>query len=275
MVSNSIFAKYNCLTDGFHRLYLIDISERKFNIDYSYPFKLQFEVKKDWDEIGCEGNELIIHTFLSSSWVQLCKDVTCYLQAKNPKSKEELLAFKSNWFDKPVFSETKYTTNMGEFEYGLFLNLNHSSTHFSWIICELLTFYGIEKGKMLIHIPPQFEPEEIKQEVRGQKEKGFKEFLIKEQNLLEDKADKIINAIKVFNKILNKMGTSYNDLFVVDDTIALSNCKARLLKEYPKYVNWTDSQVRTARKYLDYMTSFYTKLSKTGKKNKHIFDISF
>lgn len=43
------------------------------------------------------------------------------------------------------------------------------------------------------------------------------------------------------------MGTSYNDFFLFDDTLALSNYKSRLIKDYPKYIQWNESQVKTVK----------------------------
>lgn len=64
------------------------------------------------------------------------------------------------------------------------------------------------------------------------------------------------------------MGTSYNDFFLFDDTLALSNYKSRLIKDYPKYIQWNESQVKTVQRNLDYITDYYTKVMKDAKKHK-------
>jgi len=81
----------------------------------------------------------------------------------------------------------------------------------------------------------------------------------------EESANKIINNIGSLNKVLGKMGTTYNDFFLFDDSTALSNFKSRLLLDYRKYTTWNDHQLETAQRYLDYITNFYTKLKKEAK----------
>lgn len=69
------------------------------------------------------------------------------------------------------------------------------------------------------------------------------------------------------------MGTSYNDFFLFDDTLALSNYKSRLIKDYLKYIQWNESQVKTVQRYLDYITEYHTKVMKDVKKHKE--DLEF
>lgn len=61
------------------------------------------------------------------------------------------------------------------------------------------------------------------------------------------KLSKIVKNFDALNKVLSKMGTSYNDFFLFDDTLALSNYKSRLIKDYPKYIQWNESQVKTVK----------------------------
>jgi len=63
----------------------------------------------------------------------------------SPKSKEELLNIKNDWGKQAVFSEVK-KSNFKDFDYGLFINLNHTSMLFGQSNFSL-------KSGMLIYQP--------------------------------------------------------------------------------------------------------------------------
>lgn len=64
------------------------------------------------------------------------------------------------------------------------------------------------------------------------------------------------------------MGTSYNNFFLFDGTLEMSNYKAKLLKDYYKYIGWNESQLKVVKKYLDYLSNYYTKVMKEAKKHR-------
>ena len=272
-----LFKKYNILTDGLQRRYVINAFERKYDLDYVTPIEIGILVPNEWEETTSDTG--IVYkgsyhkVFENRSWVQILKEFLIYLQSKEPKTKEDLIAYRTDWSKAAIFSASKTIDNMVEIEDGLFFSVNYTATHSTWIIGDLLSLYGIKYGYIVVHRTPAAEPKEIREVVGTIRREEFKEYLCQRCGKTEERADKIVKNFEVLNKILNKMGTSYNDFFLFDETLALSNYKAKLLKDLYKYVNWDDKQIKVVQAYLDYLTNFYTKLKKESKGNKE--DIEF
>lgn len=266
-----LYKKYHIISDGLQRKYVIDVCERRFDLDFVTPIEIVIIVPSDWCgerlEFGIECAPIYQKRIENRSWVQLLKELVIYLQGKAPKEKEELLTYRTDWSKAAIFSETKTIDNMVEIEENLYFSVNYTATHSSWIIGDLLTFYGIKEGYLVVHRTPNAEPKEVREAVGKIRREEFKRMLMYWLGKDKEKADRIIRSFDVFNKILVKMGTSYNDFFLFDETLALSNYKARLLKDYYKYTKWDEKQLKAAQKYLDYLTDFYTKLKKTSKKS--------
>ena len=276
MKLEELYSKYHIISDGLQRRYIQAVNERRYDLDYVTPIELVILVDRNWEE---DNGDLIISPsvvnkrFESRSWVQLLKEMVTYLQNKSPKSKEELLAYRTDWSKAPIFSDSKSIDNMVEIENELFFSVNYTATHSTWIIGDLLEFYGISVGYLVLHRTPISEPKEVREEVGKVRREEFKDYLIAFKGKDEEKASKIVKNFDALNKVLAKMGTSYNDFFLFDDTLALSNYKSRMLKDYPKYIQWNESQVKTVQRYLDYITHYYTKAMKEAKKHKE--DLEF
>ena len=272
-----LFKKYNILTDGLQRRYVINAFERKYDLDYVTPIEIGILVPNEWEQTISDAG--IVYkgsyhkVFENRSWVQILKELVIYLQSKEPKTKEDLIAYRTDWSKAAIFSASKTIDNMVEIEDGLFFSVNYTATHSTWIIGDLLSFYGIKYGYIVVHRTPAAEPKEIREVVGRIRREEFKEYLCLHCGKTEERADKIVKNFETLNKILNKMGTSYNDFFLFDETLALSNYKAKLLKDLYKYVSWDDKQIKVVQTYLDYLTNFYTRLKKESKGNKE--DIEF
>ena len=269
MDAKELFAKYNCITDGFRRDYTMSINERRYDMESTEPLVLSIHVNRSWDYPEDDGKSFTIHRFTNHSWVRLLEAVALYLQEKAPKSKEELLAFKTEWSDAVVFSDYKAFANMVEFG-DLYLSVNYTSNHFSWIIGDLLDFYGVAKHgcDLVYHRVPMVEPEEIRNYIEELRKKEFREFLINNKKLDEEKADKIVNSFKAFNKMLARMANNFGNFFLLDNATMLSNLKSKLMIDIDKYAALTDKQKSSMKKYLDYYTDYYTMLKKRTKPSK-------
>ena len=269
MTFEEICKKHNIYSDGLERRYLINVHERRYDMEHTTPFELQILVPQVWENSDpLTTINPCCKSFESRSWVQLIKDVVLYLQEKNPKSEEDLISFKTDWSKATIFSRSKSIDNMVEINPDLYVSVNYTATHSLWFIGDILSFYGISIGCLLIHRPPLAETEEVRTEIKELRINQFREFLLKEKNLSEEKTEKVIKAFGPFNKLLNKIATSYDDLFLFDNTIVFSSYKSKLLASIPRYTTWSEGQIATANKYLDYLTSFYTKLVKEAKSNK-------
>ena len=267
MKNATLFQKYGFLTNGLNRQYVSHANERKYDFENTTPNQLQILVPPQWEEPGTHAVNPALHTFEASSWVRLAEDLINYLQSKAPKSMEELLGFRVDWSKADIFTPNKAIDNMvpvGD----LYMSVNFTATHSAWFIGDLLNFYGINVGYLFVHRSPIAEPKEIVEMVRAERKAGFKQHLMNKYGKSEEKADKIISAFNAFNKVLARMTSSYYDYFLFDNTTALSNCKSRMIIDIAKYTVWSDAQIATAKKYLDYYSNYCTFLMKEAKKHE-------
>ena len=261
------------LTDGLERRYVISTMERRYDLENVTPFELVFLVPTKWEkEPDSYIPPLMNKKIESRSWTQLIKELVIYLQEKSPKSKEVLLEYRTDWSKAPIFTTGKAIDNMVKIDGDLYCNINHTATHSSWLIGDLLRLYDLNLGFIIVHRPPEAEPEEIKKEIGDMRRKEFKEYLISVYGKSEESANKIIKNIDVLNKILVKMGTSYNDFFLFDSTVMLSTYKSKVLLNIRKYVAWEEKQIEKAKRYLDYLSNYYTKVMKEAKNHKDRLD---
>ena len=272
MTLEELYLKHHILSDGLQRRYIISTAERRYDLDFVTPIELHFIAPTGISSEYSKPKEVV---FKNRSWVQIVKELGIYLQTHFNKAKEELYNYRTDWSKAPIYSNHQSIDNMVEIESDLFLSVNFTATHFSWIIGDLLSLYNIHVGCLVVHRTPISEPQEIKDVVGNFRRIEFKEFLVSVKYKTDEKADKIIKNIEVMNKILVKMGTSYNDFFLFDDTLMLSNFKSKLLSKCYKYVHWTDSQIETAKKYLGYLTDYYTNVMKESKCNKNNVEFHF
>ena len=270
MSLEELYEKHHVLTDGLQRRYVINTNERRYDLDFVTPIELVILVPREWEEESSFiiSPAVVNKKFENRAWVQILKELVIYLQSKSPKTKEELLAFRTDWSKAPIFSDFKSIDNMVEIGEGLYFSVNYTATHSTWVIGDLLNFYDVGLGYIVVHRTPAAEPQEIRDEIGRIRRIEFKGFLMSNCGKDEEKANKIVKNFEVLNKILGKMGTSYNDFFLFDETLSMSNYKAKLLKDSYKYVSWNESQLKTVRKYLDYLTDYYTKVMKESKNHK-------
>ena len=265
--------KYGIRTDGLKRIYTQYTYNRRFDMTSTTPVSLIMYVDPEWGKtipfkMSFTGNP-VLKTINANSWSGLLTELVLMLQKNNPKPKEELLSLKFDWTDTQLFRETKDIVNCLELDNGLYFSFNYSANHSSWVIDELLQLYDINLAVLLIHRPPFSEPKEVVTEIKQMRIEQFKNYLSSDCGLDEEKADKIINSVNnAFNKVLVKSGWSYNDFFLFDDTKILATYKSKFIKELPYVTSWNDKQIKTANRYLDYLTDFYTTLAAEAKKHK-------
>lgn len=272
MKNADLFQKYGFLTDGFARQYVSRARERKYDFENSIPNQLQILVPQEWDNPSSHGVNPALQTFEASSWLRLIEDLFNYLQSKAPKTREELLAFRTDWSKAEIFTENKVIDNMVQVG-DLYMSVNFTATHSSWFIGDLLNFFDIKIGYLFVHRSPIAEPQEIVDIVLKERKSGFKKYLILKKGKSLESANKIISVVEnSFNKILKKISPSFNNFFLFDSTMYLSNYKSKMLLDISKYVVWSDSQKEVARKYLDYYSEYCTMLMKEARKHQDDFE---
>lgn len=238
----NVFEKYGVILKNKERFYTESLSERDYYLEGATPVYL-----------------MIDDNFISDhSWNGIVPKIANYLQKKSPKKLDELLEYRTNWSKTQVFSVEK-KTNYSPIFNNLFINTNHTSLHSVWLIQDILNFYSIDKNGtyLLIKKPPAIEPKEIKEFVKGEIKNCFIEYL-KNKKYDEFKIKKVVNGIELLNKYLFNISKSFNDFYLFDNPITLSNYKSRLLKDIRKYVNINERQMKTIKKYLDIYTIFCT-----------------
>ena len=271
MYLEDLYEKYKILTDGLERRYVIDPFERRYDMDHVTPIQLQI-VHRGHKEMSNSDFIMFsnprIKAFTCRSWTQLISQLVNYLQRNHPKSKEELLNFKPEWSKASVFSDFKCFDNMVELDNGLFISVNFTSTHSLWMIGDLLTFYDVGCGALIIHRPAKAEPQEVRDAMGSYRKEQFELFLQTKYGFPKERAERIANGVQSLNKLLIKMGTSYDNFYLFQSTQELSNYKSKALLGYKKYVNWTEEQYNAAKRYLDYLSDYYFKEMKDAKFHK-------
>lgn len=265
----TLYEKYHVISDGFQRLYIVDVRDRKFDLEYSTPVQLTIDVPWGWERSGpsdCWAKK----TFRQRSWVRLLEEFVRYLQAKAHTDENYLIAYRTDWSKAPIFSSKKTIDNMVQISDSLFFSVNHTAVHSAWIIGDLLELWELRGGTLIIHRAPAGEPAEIREAIGKIRRAEFKNYLIDEQLKTPEKAEKIIKNVEVLNKILAKTGTSFNDFFLIDNTRDLATYKSKLLKEIGSSPNWNETQIAVAKYTLDMVTAFYRQLAKKVKKENFL-----
>lgn len=253
MEIKDLYAKYNVVEFGPERYYISNLKERFFDSDFITPVSIMLE-----DQV-----------FEDRSWVQLILKIAKYLNSKYVKPLSELYAFRTDWSKAEIYSDHAFIANSREVEPNLYISVNYTSLHSVWIIQDLLNFYNVDLDTCLlvVHKPPKAEPKEIQEAVENRNTEGFKAFL-SGKGYDTEKVEKVVKGIKVFNKILCDMESSYNNFFIIDNAITFANYKAKFFNDLSKYVSFTESQIKSAHKYLDFLTEYYTSLKTTWNKYK-------
>ena len=242
----NVYEKYGVVVKNKERFYVETLYERDYLLEGATPVYL-----------------LINDIYISDrTWIGLLPKIANYLQKKYSKSVDELLSFRTQWSKQAVFSDVEKINYSLAFD-RVYLNTNHTAIHSVWLIQDLLDYFGVNKEMttLLIKRPPSIEPKEVKDFVKQQVKEEFKSFLIDKK--LEEKAiNNVINGIEILNTYLQKITKTYNDFYLLDNSLVFANCKSRLLKNIHKYVSWNEKQLTAAKKMLDLYTMFSAKYFK-------------
>ncbi len=257
----NLYQKYNIENDGLKRNYVLNIGERRIDMDYTTPIELKILVTFDNNDFKNAKQEL--KAFKQRSWVNLIKELVIYLQSVKPKQIEDLVNFRTDWSKAAIFSKIKAIDNMVKIDEDLYVSVNFTAVHSQWIINDLLTFYGIHEGSLIINRPPKAEPKEVKEFIEEYRKADFNEFLKEHKD--EEKANKIVKSIDLFNKILGRMNSSYNNFYLFDNLNLFYTYKSKFLKDVNNYVSWDENKIKTADRYLSYLLAYFKKAEQEEK----------
>jgi len=228
-----------------------------------YELKL-FEERRIENLKGVTPHELIIngYSIKENTWgnvmVGLAKRLLETRKLNDSLIKDLTLA----WSKQAVFSTVK-KTNYKQVDNKYYINCNYEAHHMVWVICDVLEHCGIDltKCKLYIHRPPAREPGEVKYVLEGNFIAGFSKYL-HEEGLNDNNVEEIIKTIRKFNYVLKAKNTSYDNLFLMDDTAMCYNAIYEILKSYDISKNISEEEKAKSHIYAKLLTRYYYKLKK-------------
>jgi hypothetical protein len=235
----------NVVFEGSKRFYIEDLSQRDYSLENTCPHRM----------------EILGNVIETSSWGELIEKIIPCLLTAYPEYKSNIVSFKTDWSKAVMFSVDR-KTNFRQIYDDLFVNCNHTALHSCWFIQDLLDFFKINKSKvlLLIHRPSSAEPKKVKDYVEKRFKREFKNFLVFQYNKDEEYADKVIRNIdKYLNPILAKISKSYNNFYLFDSNLTLSNYSKKVREKIDASLKFDDKAKKTLNRYIDYIIEYYKK----------------
>ena len=232
--------------------------EEKYNIIYKgkerfYKYHLSDNRRSDMENTRPEAYCILGEEILNTTWVRTISDISKLLLENGKCSREDLLNFSVDWYDRTIFTDTKLT-NFTEVEEGLFVNTNLASVRSYWLICDLVNYAGIDTNEAYI-IVKRFgvsEPKEVKEYYINQNLNIYKEYLETKYNNDSRLVERDIKLIKTIDsKCKDIIDTSYS-LFLIDDKNKLYGKKIEILKYFEKNLRDKSQFVHVQRVMEDY-----------------------
>ena len=247
---NTIEEKYNIIYVKAKRYYKIDLGTRHYDLDFSTPYTIK----------------VYNHTIVSSSWKEMLIKLAWFLQNNNPKSYDELLAIRNDWGKQAVFSIEK-KSNFEDFAYGLYINVNHTSTHASWTMQLLLTEWNIDLSsvELYIHRQPRSEPADAIAHYEDETIDGVRRYMALNYSFDAEKIERINKILKRINnewcpRIFANSG--YNNILIVDQYFIFDKMKKDILAYINKRLvaEQKERTYKTVSFALQYLEAYYKKV---------------
>ena len=243
---DEIFAKYGLkiAPNGSH-LYREDLTKRDYSLESTTPIVFSFDTI----------------SFQEKSWKNLLPKIVDLMFQTSGRSKEEALAFRTDWTRQAFFYTSNLKSNLLPLKNGLFLNGNFTATHSVWCLQDLLDFFCIPKSEctLIIHRPSGAEPEEVREYFKKHRCEKFKSFLVSLYKYDEDKINRIIANIDFISRAyLAKLSKSYNDLFLFDSQAVFLSYQSKLVDSVKQKGN--EKLANSIATYLQYLKGFYAAL---------------
>lgn len=236
----TIEEKYNIVYFNKKRYYKEDLTERKLDYENSIPYLFSY---KDIE-------------IYENSWKNMIYEVAFKLNQKNPKTNEELLSLKNDWGKQNVFS-TEKLKHYKEF-FDVYMNLNHTAIHAMWTLQLLLSFYNVDLSECSFYIKRNgsSEPKEVKDYISRKNKNDFLSFLINEEKIPNDKAQKVLNNLEKVNKYMPSISNAHNDLFLFDDGNLLYGYNIKLIEYLKKEMIIENNNIKALEMCLNKLYKF-------------------
>ena len=242
--------KNNILYIGKRRCYKVDLYNKEYNFEHTTPVYISIDGQK------IEEN----------SWNVLIYQLAVHLNKLNPKSKDQLLLIKQDWGEQKVFSEN-LLSNYREFDYGLFINVNHTSIHAVWTIQLLLREWNVDLNKceLIIHRMPRSETKEVVEYYTTHTISGLQKYLKFVTSYKDNKINKIIEGLVYINDHIGEKvfkNSGYNNLLIIDDYPIFYNMKNDVLKYIAvKYYN-KETFIKNSEYIMSWLDKYYKRVLK-------------
>lgn len=242
--------KYNIIFIDKKRCYRVNLSSKEYNFEHSTPVFLKIED----------------HKIEENSWNNLVFELAKFLNMLSPKPAKELLSIAQDWGEQKVFSE-RGLSNFREFDYGLYINVNHTSVHAVWTIQLLLREWNVDlkKCELIIHRMPRSESKEVIDYYTKQTIDGFQKYLKFVTTYNDDKIKKFTDGLIYINDHIGQRvfkNSGYNNLLVIDDYPIFYNMKTEILKyistKYYDKVNF----IKNANAIISMLDKYYKRALK-------------
>ena len=264
-IMEKLYKQHNVILRGTERQYYFSAFERRIDLEHATPIELQILV----DNENGSGKEN--YAFERRAWTEILSDVFAFLQKRFPKSNEELYEFKADWSKAHIFTKTQEFKNMIKINDELYLSKNFTAVHFSWIIGDILRFYGIKRAVFIVHRPPKSEPQDIQNHLTINRIAGLADYLKEKYNKSEEATQTILKNISIANRVLRETGASYHNFYLIDNSLMFSTYKNKLVQECYNYVNWSSKDVEVVSRHLRYLSEYLGQLRKKAPKNNNLY----
>lgn len=241
---NELFDKYNLTvaSNGMH-LYKEDLSARDMSLECTTPISFSYK--------GI--------TIEETAWKKFSPKVINFLFSISSKTKDEALAFRTDWTRQPFFYEGNVKANLMPLDNGLYLNCNFTALHSVWCLQDCLDFFEIPKSDctLIIHRPSAAEPDEIRKYFKEERTLKFRQYLAKIYGYDDERCSKVIQNIDYLSKkFLPTFSKSYDDFFLFDTLTAFYNYSDRM----PKAAHDTGKEKfeKQVQRYMLFLKGFYS-----------------
>ena len=240
-----IFTKYNVIQLKTKRYYIQDLFSRAYDLENTYPYLFFL------------GNEIFDG---DSAWLRLLVKIVKYLQNNKRIPLHVLYNYRVEWSNAQIFGFNKFITNSQKITEDLYMTTNFTGNHALWLLQDLLDLYDVprEECALFIHRSAWSEPKEVQDIVIKTVKDAFIEYLRDVKDKDGKTIERIIKGMDVINGVMSKISKSYGNFYLIDNTTYISNSKAKLFTDYPRFIEWNNSQVESVRKILDYYSGFAT-----------------
>ena len=253
-ILEKLYKKYHILTDGLERRYVIDFDEE---IDFSHLMIIK-EVAFLFKDKGGHINHISLEKNNNKATFAL---LVMELQSILHKEKDELLSFKVDYLDHPVFKE-KDENDDYQVDESIFVSSKYKDEIYFKLIKDILSFYGIKKRMMTIHKVGTLEPLELLEILEQYRKEDFAYYLEKEKQYSSKKIKTTIRLVECFDELMKREHQAYSSFFHLDNPYIAGLYRTLVFPDFKHLASWNDIELGQARSVLRVVEDYYRYVKK-------------